>query len=166
MAQRTIWDSMVTQVGVRKARRLAAFVECWSLSDATPGSPPAADHLADEWGFTTGEVSYWLKQYRHVFLGERDPTRLARSLPLNTDTSASISFATRHVASWPNTITAVLCGGQAAPDRAIDRLACCPVHDVPSWRLAVGACGDSVTDSALSAPQATVTTVAAAAQLV
>lgn len=75
MAQQTVWDSMVMQIGVRQARRLATFIECWSVSTWT--SPPTSDQLVDDWGFRAAEVSYWLEQYQLVFTSERDPTRLA-----------------------------------------------------------------------------------------
>jgi hypothetical protein len=75
VAQQTIWDLMVMHLGVRQARRLAAFIECWSVSSWA--EPPTSAQLVDDWGFTHDEVSYWLEQYRLTFASERDPTRLA-----------------------------------------------------------------------------------------
>lgn len=76
MAEQTVWNSMVAQIGVRQARRLATFIECWYVS--TWNSPPTSAHLVDDWGFTSEEVSYWLEQYRSVFASEGDPSRLVK----------------------------------------------------------------------------------------
>ena len=74
MAEQTVWNSMVSKIGVRQARRLATFIECWYVSAWT--SPPTSAHLVDDWGFSPHEVSYWLEQYRVVFARESDPSRL------------------------------------------------------------------------------------------
>jgi hypothetical protein len=76
MAQQTVWDLMVMNLGVRQARRLAVFIECWAVSSWE--SPPTAEQLVDDWGFTAGEVAYWLDQYQIVFASESDPTWLAK----------------------------------------------------------------------------------------
>lgn len=74
---------MVVQIGVRQARRLAAFIECWAVS--TWEAPPTTAQLVDDWGFTPDEVSYWLEQYRLTFASERDPTRLASIVAADHD---------------------------------------------------------------------------------
>ena len=76
MAQQTVWDLAVEQLGVRQARRLGVFIECWAVSSWE--SPPTSDQLVDDWGFTAGKVAYWLDQFRHVFASDSDPTRLAK----------------------------------------------------------------------------------------
>jgi len=77
MALQTIWDFMVQQAGVRQARRVAAFVECWWVSQIVWETSPTSQLLIDDWGFSEYEVAYWLKEFRGVFRYESDPTRLA-----------------------------------------------------------------------------------------
>ena len=76
MAQQTVWDLVVGHLGVRQARRLAVFIECWAVSSWDCCLPRS--NLSANWGFTAGEVAYWLDQYRLVFGSESDPTRLAK----------------------------------------------------------------------------------------
>jgi hypothetical protein len=80
VAQQTVWDFMVQQVGVRQARRLASFIECWWVSQAVWEMQPTSQLMVDDWGFTEHEVSYWLREFGDVFRSESGPTRLAAVL--------------------------------------------------------------------------------------
>ncbi len=80
VAQRTVWDYMVQVAGVRQARRIASFVECWWVSQTIWETPPTEQVLMDDWGYSDHEVSYWLKEFHEVFGVGVDPGDLATVL--------------------------------------------------------------------------------------
>jgi hypothetical protein len=80
VTQRSVWDFMVQKAGVRQARRIASFVECWWVSQVVWETTPTAEMLTDDWGYSDYEVSYWLTEFHAVFGSEADPARLAAFL--------------------------------------------------------------------------------------
>jgi hypothetical protein len=78
MARRSLWEVLVDSVGLRRARRLAGFLECWALTEQSWQEEPSPEQLTVEWGYTDGEIAYFIREFRLACPLERSPTELMR----------------------------------------------------------------------------------------
>jgi hypothetical protein len=49
MGRATVWDLMVEALGVRSARRVASFMECWAITQRRWSEEPAVERFTHEW---------------------------------------------------------------------------------------------------------------------
>jgi hypothetical protein len=80
MGRATVWDVMVETLGIRSARRVASFMECWAITERRWSEEPAVDRITHEWEMSGAEVSFYLRDFRRVFPVEHSPTRIMRDV--------------------------------------------------------------------------------------
>jgi hypothetical protein len=58
MGRATVWDVMVQTLGIRSARRVASFMECWAITERRWSDERAVDRFTHEWEMSAAEVSF------------------------------------------------------------------------------------------------------------
>ena len=76
MGRATVWELMVEALGVRSARRVASFMECWAITEWRWSEEPAVERLTHEWDMRASEVDFYLGEFHRAFPVEHSPTRI------------------------------------------------------------------------------------------
>jgi hypothetical protein len=80
MGRANVWDLMVDTLGVRGARRVGSFMECWAITERRWSEEPVPDRFTHEWEMSAAEVDYFLREFRRAFPAEHSPTRIVRDV--------------------------------------------------------------------------------------